>query len=50
MSREPSSSSGGGNPVRCELTSPVMEFEIALMRFRIAIMASEIIFGGEMLQ
>jgi hypothetical protein len=50
MSRELSSSSGGGNPMRCELTSPVMGFEITLMSFRIAIMAAETIFGGEMLQ
>lgn len=49
MSREPSNSSGGGNPIRCQLTSPVLRFEIILMSFGIAIIASEMVFGGETL-
>lgn len=48
--RELSRSSRGGNPMRGELTSPVIRYEITLMNFRIAIIASEMVFGGEMLQ
>ena len=43
-------SSRDGNPIRYELTSPVIRFEIILMGFRIAIIASEMVLGGETLQ
>ena len=48
--RELSRASRYGNPMQCELTAPVIRYEITLMSVRIAIIASDMVFGGAMLQ